>query len=153
MHVVLLVLALFLAACQEGTAAPHPAKRRMVGWKTLANISVDEARPYVLGPDGARMLQPPTKRSDREHVIAAYCVDGSTPAATAEKVRTQLMAESWREIAVKTDEDDETGWRVIGATRAGISTSVEVLEAPEQGCNEQGQVAIGVSVYRVRHTR
>jgi hypothetical protein len=138
-----------LAGCQEGSArAPEPGLVA-VGAKRYAPIALAEARPAVLAPIGARVLRAPAHAAGAEHVIAGYCLDAATLAGGLAAVRSQLAAEGWTVRTVLTP-DPEATRHLVAAERADLKTSIEVARTAEPACDAPDQVAVGVTVYRVR---
>jgi hypothetical protein len=134
-----------LAACQQGSVTHAPA----VGAKRYAPIALAEAGPAMLAPRGARLLRAPEHAAGVEHVIAGYCLDPATLDSGLAAIRSQLAVEGWTERAVLTPDPDGAR-HLVAAERAGLMTSIEVARTAEPACDAPDQIAVGVTVYRVR---
>ncbi len=81
-------------------------------------------------------------------MIAGYCLDAATLGGAVEAIRAQLAAEGWTGVAVLA-QDLEPRY-LVAARRDGLSTSVEVVQTREPDCDAPDQIAVGVTVYRIR---
>ncbi len=141
--------AVLAAGCQQGVPSRAPEPRvPAAGAKRYAPITLAEVHGRVPSPRGARVLLPPSKAAGAEHVIAGYCLDATTLDAAVDAIRAQLAAEGWTGIAVLAQDLEPR--TLVAAERDGLSTSVEVVQTPEPACDAPDQIAVGVTVYRVR---
>ena len=138
-----------VVGCQQGSAGAPDLHGVAIGAKRYAPITLKNARAAVLVPRGARVLRAPEHATGVEHVIAGYCLDAATLAGGLAAIRSQLAAEGWTERAVMTPDDDGAR-HLVAAERAGVMTSIEVATTAEPACDAPDQIAVGVTVYRVR---
>lgn len=133
---------------QTPTADPSGLKRPSMTRAGMAPITVDEVKPLLPTPAGARVLTEVAKAPQGERVQATYCFDKGTTTDVANTIKTDLEAAGWERVFVRTlpNRPDDS---VIAGLKRPYRLTARVQKGSSPDCKgDAGQIHVSATVHK-----